>query len=209
MAFRRPNKSAEFFLGTPVGDNAAPYASKAAAAVRSPIDERERQSNLDIANIQADVLNTRAEETADTLKVRTKANEELNNAKINANQNKGFLSLGKGIIGAALPLIASSDRRIKNTIEELDNAVSLLKELRPVSFYYNKGYGTDSDRLHYGFIAQEYAEHMPDATYTDDDTGMLCINTMELISILVKANQELEERIARLEVKDKLAGAVR
>ena len=130
MAFRRPNKSAEFFLGTPVGDNAAPYASKAAAAVRSPIDERERQSNLDIANIQADVLNTRAEETADTLKVRTKANEKLNNAKIKSNQTQGFFGLAKGIVGAALPLIAASDRRIKNTIEELDNAVSLLKELR-------------------------------------------------------------------------------
>jgi len=209
MAFRRPNRSAEFFLGSPVGDNAAPYASKAAAFVRTPIDERERQSNLDIANIQADVLKTRGEEQSKTLKVRSESADNVNDFKINNNQTKGLFGLGKGLVAAALPLIASSDRRVKNTIEELDNAVSLLKELRPVSFYYNKGYGTDSDRLHYGFIAQEYAEHMPDATYTDDDTGMLCINTMELISILVKANQELEERIARLEVKDKLAGAVR
>jgi len=209
MAFRRPNRSAEFFLGSPVGDNAAPYASKAAAFVRTPIDERERQSNLDIANIQADVLKTRGEEQSKTLKVRSESADNVNDFKINNNQTKGLFGLGKGLVAAALPLIASSDRRVKNTIEELDNAVSLLKELRPVSFYYNKGYGTDSDRLHYGFIAQEYAEHMPDATYTDDDTGMLCINTMELISILVKANQELEERIARLEVKDRLAGAVR
>lgn len=209
MAFRAPNKSAEFFLGSPIGDNTAPYASKAAAAVRSPLDERERSTNIDIANIRADVLKTRAEEQAATLDARTEANERLNQKKIEGNQQQGFFALGKGILGAGLSLIASSDRRIKNTIEELDNAVSLLKELRPVSFYYNRGYGTDSDRLHYGFIAQEYAEHMPDATYTDDDTGMLCINTMELISILVKANQELEERIARLEVKNKLAGAVR
>jgi len=209
MAFRAPYRSAEYFLGSPIGDNTAPYASKAAAVVRTPLDEKEREKDIDIANIQADVIKTRGEEEEETLETRTKASEKVNDANIRNNQQKGFFALGKGIIGTALPLIAASDRRIKNTIEELDNAVSLLKELRPVSFYYNKGYGTDSDRLHYGFIAQEYAEHMPDATYTDDDTGMLCINTMELISILVKANQELEERIARLEVKDKLAGAVR
>ena len=209
MAFRAHYRSTEYFTGSPLGDNAAPYASKAAAVIRTPLDEREREKDIDIANIQADVLKTRAEEQAKTLDARTEAAQKINNAKIKGNQQKGFFEFGKGIIGAGLGLIASSDRRIKNTIEELDNAVSLLKELRPVSFYYNKGYGTDSDRLHYGFIAQEYAEHMPDATYTDDDTGMLCINTMELISILVKANQELEERIARLEVKDKLAGAVR
>ena len=209
MAFRAPYKSAEYFTGSPLTDNAAPYASRAAAVVRTPIDERGRQTRLDIAGIEADVLKTRAEEQAKTLNARTDAAAKVNDAKISGNQQKGITALGTGIFKAGLGLLAASDRRIKNTIEELDNAVSLLKELRPVSFYYNKGYGTDSDRLHYGFIAQEYAEHMPDATYTDDDTGMLCINTMELISILVKANQELEERIARLEVKDKLAGAVR
>ena len=97
---------------------------------------------------------------------------------------KGFA----GIAMAALPLLAS-DSRIKHTVVELENAMSLLRQLRPVSFYYNEGYGSDSDRLHYGFIAQEYAEHMPDATYTDEETGMLCINTVELIGLLVKANQ--------------------
>lgn len=209
MAFRAPYRSTEYFTGSPLGDNTTPYLGKAAAVIRTPLDEREREKDIDIANIQADVLETRGEQQAETLEARTKAAQKINNAKIKGNQQKGFFEFGKGIIGAGLGLIASSDRRIKNTIEELDNAVSLLKELRPVSFYYNKGYGTDSDRLHYGFIAQEYAEHMPDATYTDDDTGMLCINTMELISILVKANQELEERIARLEVKDKLTAAVR
>jgi hypothetical protein len=206
MAFRN-YRSSEYFSGSPVGENAAGYASKAAEAVNAPVDERGRQTDLDIADIQAETLRVRAETTKDTLDARADAAEKVNKRNIQGNQQKGLFSLGGSILTAGLSLF--SDRRIKNTIAELDNAVSLLKELRPVSFYYNKGYGSDSDRLHYGFIAQEYAEHMPDATYTDDDTGMLCINTMELISILVKANQELEERIARLEVKDKLAGAVR
>jgi len=116
----------------------------------------------------------------------------------------GFAKGGLSIAMAALPLF--SDSRVKHTVVELQNAMSLLRELRPVTFYYNEGYGSDSDRMHYGFIAQEYAEQMPDATYLDEETGMLCINTVELIGLLVKANQELEQRVARLEAKEALVG---
>lgn len=209
MAFRPPSKSAEYFTGSRMTDAAAAFLPKSRAAVSSVGDEFGRQTALNIAETEADVIEFQGDQRAKTLETRGEALDEVNKAKIAGNRQKGVGEAVKGVLSVGLGLLAASDRRIKNTIEELDNAVSLLKELRPVSFYYNKGYGTDSDRLHYGFIAQEYAEHMPDATYTDDDTGMLCINTMELISILVKANQELEERIARLEVKDKLAGAVR
>lgn len=139
---------------------------------------------------------------------KTKFNTEANTLNTQGNNAKtgGILKGIAGVAMAALPLL--SDNRIKNTVVELENAMSLLRQLRPVSFYYNEGYG-ETDRLHYGFIAQEYAEHMPDATYTDEKTGMLCINTVELIGLLVKANQELEQRITRLEAKEALAGAVR
>ena len=58
--------------------------------------------------------------------------------------------------------------------------------------------------MHYGFIAQEYQKLMPDATYTDSTTGMLCIDTAELIALLVRANQQLEQRVTRLEVENVL-----
>ena len=160
------------------------------------------------ADQYADMMDTRA--YWDSKKITTKYDSmsdeyrsEGNNALIGGGL-KGFTSLAI----AALPLVAS-DGRVKHTVTEIDNAVSLLRQLRPVSYYYNEGYGSDSDRLHYGFIAQEYAEHMPDATYLDEENDMLCINTMELIGLLVKANQELEQRITRLEAKEALAGAVR
>ena len=119
-------------------------------------------------------------------------------------KNSGIAKFFTSAAVAALPLF--SDSRVKHTVVELENAMSLLRELRPVTFYYNEGYGSDSNRMHYGFIAQEYAEHMPDATYLDEETGMLCINTVELIGLLVKANQELEQRVARLEAKEALVG---
>lgn len=205
----RDSTFAPFFTRNQMGESAAPYLGKFGKAAQSSIDQFGRDTDKEIAQIGADVIGAQADAREKVNKATINAGERTNKLKSQGNVIKGIGEGLKGVLGLGATLIAASDRRIKNTIEELDNAVSLLKELRPVSFYYNKGYGTDSDRLHYGFIAQEYAEHMPDATYTDDDTGMLCINTMELISILVKANQELEERIARLEVKDKLAGAVR
>ena len=108
---------------------------------------------------------------------------------------KDFLNAAIGAAGAALMF---SDERTKNTIEHITSAVEVLRNLRPVSFYYNEDYSSSPERLHYGFVAQEYIKHMPDATYYDESTGMLCIDTAELIALLVRANQELETRITRL-----------
>ena len=40
---------------------------------------------------------------------------------------------------------------------------------------------------------------MPDATYVDGSTNKLCIDTAELIALLVRANQELQYRVTKLE----------
>lgn len=115
----------------------------------------------------------------------------------------GFMSALGSIAGAALPLVLS-DETVKHTIDELEYACDMLRELRPVSFYYKEQYSASPERMHYGFIAQEFMKVMPDATYLDDRTGKMCIDTIELISILVRANQELQSRVTRLEAKASL-----
>lgn len=105
------------------------------------------------------------------------------------------------VASIALPLISMSDRRLKNTIEELEDALGLINQLKPVTFYYSKGAGQDPTRKHYGFIAQEYEEVMPDAVYQDDDSGYLCIDTGELIGLLVKSVQQLNQRVIDLELQ--------
>lgn len=144
------------------------------------------------------------------------AEGQLKAAKIEANAAKaaaaseakgsmiGSVFSALGTIGGAA--LMASDETTKNTIEKLDDALSLLRELRPVSFYYNEEYTLDPHRLHYGFIAQEYQEHMPDATYYDESLGKLCIDTNELIGLLVRSIQQLETRIQRMEAKEALAG---
>jgi len=118
-----------------------------------------------------------------------------------------------GAIQIGATLLAKSDERMKHTINEIEQATSLLRGLRPVTFYYKEEYSDMPKRKHYGFIAQEYERLMPDATYTLGDDDMKGINMQELIALLVSSNQELESRIRRLEVKEALkpvvAGATR
>ena len=116
----------------------------------------------------------------------------------------GFLG---NVAAAAAPLAiaALSDEDTKHTIDSLENACETLRQLKPVTFYYKEEYSQHPERMHYGFIAQEYQKVMPDATYTDPTTGKLCIDPIELIGLLVRANQELEKRVTRMEVKQVLA----
>ena len=109
---------------------------------------------------------------------------------------------GIGLIGSAL----LSDEKTKNNIEHIQDALAVLRELRPVTFYYNEEYSSTPERLHHGFIAQEYAKHMPDATYYDDSIDSMCIDTIELIALLVRSVQQLETKVARMEAQSALAG---
>ena len=107
-----------------------------------------------------------------------------------------------GTIGGAL----LSDERTKNTIESIEDGLTVLRQLKPVSFYYNEEYSSNPERLHYGFIAQDYQKVMPDATYFDESIGRMCIDTSELIGLLVRSIQQLETRITRMEAKAVLQG---
>jgi len=117
-------------------------------------------------------------------------------------EKAGMFSAIGGIASAAIGL---SDITTKHTIERIEDATAILRQLNPVSFYYKDEYSIFAERKHYGFIAQEYKEHMPDATYFDEHLGKLCIDTAELIGLLVRANQQLETRITKLEAERSLA----
>ena len=108
------------------------------------------------------------------------------------------------IAGAALGLL--SDETTKTNIERIDDALTTLRELRPVTFHYSEEFSTSPERMHHGFIAQDYARVMPDATYYDESMGKMCIDTGDLIGLLVRAVQQLETRVMCLEAEKALAG---
>ena len=125
-------------------------------------------------------------------------------AEAGAAKKGGFMSAVTGIASAAAPLLLASDETTKHTIDRLENACAILRELKPVTFFYKEEYSSSPERMHYGFIAQEYQKVMPDATYYDESIGKLCIDPTELIGLLVRANQELQARVSRMEAKQAL-----
>jgi len=109
-----------------------------------------------------------------------------------------------GSIGGAL--IGLSDESTKHTVERIDDALATLRNLKPVTFYYKEEFSMLPERMHHGFIAQDYAKVMPDATYYDEELGKMCIDTSELIGLLVRSVQQIETRVARMEASNALAG---
>ena len=148
------------------------------------------------AQIQADAYEKAAEMRADAAKSSAEKSK----------QGSIFGAIGT-VASVGLPLLAGlSDERTKHTIEKLDDVTLMLRELNPVSFYYKDEYTTDPERMHYGFIAQEYQNVMPDAVHIDSDSGMYRIDINQLIALLVRGYQQLDNRITRMEVKSVLAG---
>jgi hypothetical protein len=59
-----------------------------------------------------------------------------------------------------------SDRRLKKDIEPIKSAIGIVKQLTPVSYYYDTDrypeMGLDENRLTYGFVAQDLEQVLPE-----------------------------------------------
>ena len=178
-----------------IRENSPDYGSLAATGAKLRAEER-------VANTMAEADMHAAGVGAVSNTVAARMQKEGMEAQAAAQEKAGMFSAIGGIASAAIGL---SDETTKHTIERIEDACAILRQLNPVSFYYKDEYSMMPERKHYGFIAQEYKEHMPDATYFDEELGKLCIDTAELIGLLVRANQQLETRIAKLEAERALS----
>ena len=135
-------------------------------------------------------------------RIQAEAQKEAAQQQASGSMFGSIAKAGIGLLGSAL----LSDERTKNNIEHIQDALATLRELRPVTFYYNEEYSSSPERLHHGFVAQEYIKHMPDATYYDESIDRMCIDTTELIALLVRSVQQLETKVARMEAQSALVG---
>ena len=173
--------------------------------------------------ISATAIGARADERATAMQMRASvdaqqisADAQIKAAKLQAEAAKKAASsqargsafgsaLGAiGSIGGAL--IGLSDATTKNNIQPIEDALTTLRQLRPVTFHYKEEWNSSPERMHHGFIAQEYQEVVPDATYYDSDSSKFCIDTGDLIGLLVRAVQQLETKVTRLEAANALVG---
>jgi hypothetical protein len=89
--------------------------------------------------------------------------------------------------------IQTSDGRLKQNVTGLPYGLDGVRRLRPVAFTWKD---SADDRQHYGLIAQEVREVLPEiVTGGDGDNDILGMNYSELVPVLVKAVQEQQEEI--------------
>ena len=112
---------------------------------------------------------------------------------------------------SATTVTTTSDSRLKENISKLGSEYSstILSRLNPVSFAFRNDSSIyleeKKSAIHYGFIAQEMKEILPELVY-EDGAGYLSINYIELIPLLVQTiNQqqiqikELTQRVQKIE----------
>jgi hypothetical protein len=94
----------------------------------------------------------------------------------------------------------TSDRRLKENIEDLTDALDKVKEMRGVSFNYTKE-SEMGDGLRYGFIAQEVQKVIPEMVRVRaKGDGMLSLSYTEVVPWLVEAIKELNNNGTKLEM---------
>ena len=98
--------------------------------------------------------------------------------------------------------VTSSDHRLKDNVEDMINATTRLKQLKPKRF----NFIADADTTVDGFLAHEVQSVVPEAitgthNEVDDDGNPIYqgIDQSKLVPLLVKTIQELEARITALE----------
>ena len=133
----------------------------------------------------------------------------------------GTLSVVGEISSNADVVAFASDGRLKRDVVVIENALSSLSHLRGVKYKFNslaESYGFDSTRDHIGLIAQEvetvYPEIIKLAPFDSKDgvsvsgENYKTIQYDKVVSILVEAVKELNDKVKQLESTNKVEDAV-
>jgi hypothetical protein len=111
-----------------------------------------------------------------------------------SSNNSDFTFTHGGTLTIADRLVELSSIRYKESIEPIQSALDNVLRLRPVT--YNKIGKTETEL---GLIAEEVAEIYPEVVKYDQDGRPDGINYSRLSVVLLKAVQELTEKIKKLE----------
>lgn len=123
-----------------------------------------------------------------------------------SNPSKRLHVVGNGLITGEFEVL--SDMKVKKNISNIANATATLSALRAVSYDMRTKEFPNlklSDDKQYGLIAQEVLKILP-ALVSDDhnndniknEESLMSVNYLQLIPILIRANQEQSEEITEL-----------
>jgi hypothetical protein len=98
-----------------------------------------------------------------------------------------------------------SDERLKNNVQNLENGLNIIEQLRPVSYTWNENMGRKGND--FGLIAQEVEKILPelisetDLIFQDNEETYKTLSYERLVPFLIQSIQELNDKIKKLEQK--------
>ena len=91
----------------------------------------------------------------------------------------------------------ASDRRLKSNIQESDvSGIDIINRLKTYS--YRKEFNNEVEDISCGIMAQDVQKYAPDA-FREGPDGIYTYNTFALVPYLIKAIQELNQKIEKME----------
>jgi hypothetical protein len=133
-----------------------------------------------------------------------------NNTQVDVAANSNQIRLGDQNITLATTKVSwttSSDRRWKDNIKNSELGLDFIQTLRPVSYFRKNDIFKKTE---YGFIAQEVETSLLKAAdpnngiVNKDDNGMYGLRYNDFISISIKAIQEQQQLIEKLEKSNEM-----
>lgn len=110
----------------------------------------------------------------------------------------GLLYKGSGTAGICL---GTSSSRFKHGLRDMGESLSQIMNLRPLTYFYNSGYGDSGLRLQYGLTAEEAIKVVPDLVGLDSSGQPNSVDLLGMVPKLIKAMQEQQAQIAALNVR--------
>jgi len=119
--------------------------------------------------------------------------------------NGGNLGIGIMIPGEKLEVVGnvlataflySSDERLKEDIQPIDNALNKILSLDGVSFAWK-----DSNELSVGLIAQDLEQVFPELVHTNPQTGLKSVQYGNLVAPLIEAIKEQQKMIETMKIE--------
>ena len=122
----------------------------------------------------------------------------IGNGSSAQNRSNALVLYKNGLLQIAGSLTQNSDARLKKDITPISDPLATLEQIAGYRYYW-KSEDRD-DKLHYGLLAQQVQEVLPQLV-SDDGSGTLSVNYIELIPLLIEGMKAQQERIEKLERK--------
>ena len=115
-----------------------------------------------------------------------------------ANAIAGIDTSGNGRFEGDLIAFSASDKRLKDNIKPIENALDKVNKISGVEFDWNSNQDTYADGMHdIGVIAQEIEEVIPEVVKTRDN-GYKAVKYEKIVPLLIEAIKEQQKQIDEL-----------